>query len=433
LLMEISIARTAPEPTLLKDVKGKKKNSIPILLQKSVDTILRDIVTVRDIDRENPFYIADLGELERQYFRWKRLLPRIRPFYAVKCNPDPAVLLVLANCGAGFDCASKPEVKLALSAGVPKEDIIYANPCKQASHIKYAASRGVNTMTFDNVEELHKIKGVNPSAKLVLRILTDDSKSKCRFGVKFGAPLETVPNLLAVAKELDLNVIGISFHVGSGCFDASAFRDAVVRARKAFDIGASFGYDFELLDVGGGFPGNRQEGLQREEIASVLGPAVDELFDEKVRVIAEPGRYFVSSAYTIAVNVIAKRTVPRDTQTSDGTANDHPTFKYYINDGVYGAFNCVMFDHVNLKPVVLKKDGRVCYDMEDNSPTFQSSIWGPTCDSIDLIGREFYLPELNISDWLVFQNMGAYTMAAASNFNGFKKSGIIYTNTNYLQ
>jgi len=326
-LMEISIARTAPEPTLLKDVKGKKKNSIPILLQKSVDTILRDIVTVRDIDRENPFYIADLGELERQYFRWKRLLPRIRPFYAVKCNPDPAVLLVLANCGAGFDCASKPEVKLALSAGVPKEDIIYANPCKQASHIKYAASRGVNTMTFDNVEELHKIKGVNPSAKLVLRILTDDSKSKCRFGVKFGAPLETVPNLLAVAKELDLNVIGISFHVGSGCFDASAFRDAVVRARKAFDIGASFGYDFELLDVGGGFPGNRQEGLQMEEIASVLGPAVDELFDEKVRVIAEPGRYFVSSAYTIAVNVIAKRTVPRDTQTSDGTANDHPTFK----------------------------------------------------------------------------------------------------------
>jgi ornithine decarboxylase len=121
------------------------------------------------------------------------------------------VLQTLAKCGAGFDCASKAEVKAALDAGVSPDEIIYANPCKQASHIKFACENKVNVMTFDNADELYKIKAVNPNARMVLRILTDDSKSLCRFGVKFGASLAIVPFLLETARSLDLQVIGIRY------------------------------------------------------------------------------------------------------------------------------------------------------------------------------------------------------------------------------
>jgi ornithine decarboxylase len=238
------------------------------------------------------------------------------------------IIKVLAECGTGFDCASKGEIKLVIDAGVSPSDIIYANPCKQSSHIKYAANHGVDVMTFDNVDELHKIKSINPHARLVLRILTDDSKSKCRFGVKFGASLDVVPMLLHTAKELRLKIIGISFHVGSGCFDASSFTDAVETARKAFDIGDALGFDFELLDIGGGFPGNHPDGLQFNDIAAVLGPAIDRLFPPSVRVISEPGRYFVASAYTLAVNIIARRVIPRDSQSYELTSpNDQPSFR----------------------------------------------------------------------------------------------------------
>lgn len=132
--------------------------------------------------------------------------------------------------------------------GVDPSDIIYANPCKQSSQIAYAGANGVDMMTFDNLDELVKVHSINPRAKMVLRILADDSRSVCKFGVKFGASIQTVPVLLAAARDMGVDVIGISFHVGSGCYDAAAFSDAVILARRAFDIGEELGFKFELLD-----------------------------------------------------------------------------------------------------------------------------------------------------------------------------------------
>ena len=410
-----SLLPTATQ-SLKKQSKLKKYEPIAPMKSQAVESILSDFVrSNHHIDREEPFYVADLGEIERQYTQFKTLLPRVRPFYAVKCNPDPAVMLVLANCGAGFDCASKAEIRLALSVGAPSSDIIYANPCKQRNHIKYAATRGVDRMTFDNEDELYKIKSVNPDAQLILRILTDDSKSRCRFGVKFGASIQIVPRLLQVARDLHLNIIGVSFHVGSGCFDAQAFVDAVNLARKTFDIAESFGFNFKLLDIGGGFPGNKPEGLQFSEIARAVGPVIDELFDDSVKVIAEPGRYFVSTAYTLAVNVTSRRVVGRDTTITDNGNNDHPSFMYYVNDGMYGAFNCITFDHQTPKPTPLFRNGEFYRGNNDDIQEFSSSIWGPTCDSIDLIAKDIMLPQLHIGDWMVFKNMGAYTLASSSN------------------
>lgn len=230
-----------------------------------------------------------------------------RSSLAVKCNPDPYVLRLLAALGANFDCASNGEIKMVTDIGVAPERIIFANPCKAASFVRSAAKAGVDMMTFDNTDELHKIARTHPGAKLIVRILTDDSKSLCRLGLKFGAPLVTVPALLAKARELNLDVVGVSFHVGSGCYDSSAFSDAIMRSRAAFDMGKKAGYEFNLLDVGGGF-----EDATFEKTAAVLTDAIDEYFPhrEHIRIIAEPGRYYVSKAFSLATNIIARRAPP---------------------------------------------------------------------------------------------------------------------------
>jgi len=159
-------------------------------------------------------------------------------------------------------------------------------------------------MTFDNADELYKIARAHPRAKCVIRILTDDSKSLCAFGIKFGASLATVPSLLAKAKELNIDVIGVSFHVGSGCYDPSVYMDAINRARSVFEMGKQAGYTFKLLDVGGGF-----EDSLFEEAATVLKEAIDLHFPDRhgLRIIAEPGRFYVSKAFRLAANVIARR------------------------------------------------------------------------------------------------------------------------------
>jgi ornithine decarboxylase len=212
--------------------------------------------------------------------------------------------------------------------GIDPSNLIFANPCKAASFIRSAARRGVDMMTFDNSDELYKIARAHPGARCVVRILTDDSKSLCAFGIKFGAPLGTVPGLLAKAKELNLDVVGVSFHVGSGCYDPAVYMDAIMRARTVFDMGKEVGYTFGLLDVGGGF-----EDSLFEQAASVLTKAIDRYFPDRrdIRIIAEPGRYYVSKAFRLAANIIARRApLPgepsQDVETSSPeTISDQPT------------------------------------------------------------------------------------------------------------
>lgn len=242
---------------------------------------------------------------------------------AVKCNPDPYVLRLLAALGTGFDCASNGEISQILKmGGVDPSRIIFANPCKATSFVRNAAKAGVDLMTFDNADELYKIARAHPGAQLVIRILTDDSKSLCAFGIKFGAPLVTVPGLLAIAKELKLDVVGVSFHVGSGCYDPSAYTDALMRARTVYDMGKEVGYTFKLLDVGGGF-----EDTHFEKTSSVLVEAIDRYFPDRrdIKVIAEPGRFYVSKAFSLAANIIARRAPVTEAPLEPEGPSDQPS------------------------------------------------------------------------------------------------------------
>ncbi|BFZ55689.1 Ornithine decarboxylase [Savitreella phatthalungensis] len=387
---------------------------------------LRDQLALKTEEDASAFFVADLGEVYRQHQRWYRGLPRVIPHYAVKCNPDKRVLELLASLGTGFDCASKAEIQAVRELGVSADRIIYANPCKAAAHIRYAASQAVHATTFDNAEELHKLARLNPKAQLYLRILTDDSGALCQLGLKYGAPLNTTRGLLRLARELGLHVVGVSFHVGSGSSDPMAFVDAVLRARAVFDEAADEGFNLHTLDIGGGFGHDNFE-----QFAAVLAPAIDANFDATVRIIAEPGRYYVASAFTLAVQVMARRTVYPNSRDSEppsaGTTSNN--FMYYVNDGVYGSFNCIMFDHQHPQPHVLQHRNRLYYDNPPPShkQRVRCSIWGPTCDSLDCIAPDTNLPfVLEVGDWLYFDDMGAYTKCAASNFNGFEFSDVIY-------
>ena len=293
-----------PTPPATSPVRVVDKSSpalVPVL-DTPVNDLLRQVVHARDVtdlsgnEDESAFFACDLSAIYQAVQMWRSspMGERVEIFYAVKCNPAPPVLHLLSLLGTSFDCASTAEINqvLSLPARPSPDRIIFANPCKPASFIRSAAETGVQMMTFDNADELYKVKRSFPQAKLVLRILTDDSKSLCRLGLKFGAPLDTCPGLLLLAKQLGLNVIGVSFHVGSGCKDPHQFADAVWRAKKVFDMGKEAGYDFKFLDVGGGF-----ERETFEEMSQVVADSLDVYFPKEsgVRVIAEPGRLLVSS------------------------------------------------------------------------------------------------------------------------------------------
>jgi len=368
-------------------------------------------------------FVVDLGTVHRMMEQWVKLLPRVQPFYAVKCNEDPMILRALESMGTGFDCASASEFERVLAMGVPPDRIIYANPTKQPSHLKLAKAAGVLRMTFDNYDELVKVATVFPEAELVLRVLVDDSYSVCKLGIKYGAPPSHTRGLLRQAHDLGLSVVGVSFHVGSGCQSARAFSDAVIVARRVFDEGIEEGFDMTLLDIGGGFPGtdNRaQAPVQFDEIATVLTKALDTHFPEPcgVRIIAEPGRYFVCASHTEACCIISRRVMHHTDEEAaspdGGQAGSGDLVSYYINDGVYGSFNCTLYDHVEVFPQVLSSNT----DTSDEAQVGRCTVWGPTCDSMDKVAS-CSLPRLDVGDWLFFEDMGAYTCCASSNFNGF--------------
>jgi ornithine decarboxylase len=361
---------------------------------------------IENNDDDSAFYIVNIKKIVEQYEKWSEHLPRVKPFYAVKCNPNPVITKLLNGFNIGFDCASKNEISQIISQGTKPEDVIFANPCKASGQIKFARSEDVDLMTFDDVHELYKIKLYHPHAKLVLRIAVDESKSMCKFNCKFGANQSEIKNILNIAKSLELNIVGVSFHVGSNCLDAKTYYTALEDVKKVFIIAGENGFSFNLVDIGGGFPGYDKEGeVTFEEMAEQINKGIDDFFPEEgIEFIAEPGRYFVCSSHTLVTNIIGKKKLC-------------DKFTYYLNDGIYGSFNCVYFD--NAKPVIMPYNER-------DGKQYESTVFGPTCDSIDIISESCQLPDLAIGEWVYVENFGAYTSAAASTFNGFQQTRCVY-------
>ncbi|KAF7122641.1 hypothetical protein CNMCM5793_000666 [Aspergillus hiratsukae] len=345
---------------------------------------------------DEPFFVADLGQVMRQHRRWRLNLPNVHPFYAVKCNPDPRLLQLLAELGTGFDCASIQELRVVLNLGVDPSRVIFANPCKSASSLLFAARTGVTLTTFDNVDELETIRAFLPNAQLVLRIYASDNDALIKLGEKFGAPVEASFVLLQRARELSLEVRGVSFHVGTGASSASAYVNAIRHAKMVFELGKSLGYDMNLLDIGGGF-----QDSNFEEIAQSVREALMDGFQSKTRIIAEPGRYYARSTYTLACKVLSRRC-------HIGEAAQTRPDMLYQNDGVYGSFMNVLLEKEVVHPSLIPRSPPYHLADTKRAPGLRCySIWGPTCDSVDCVVRETTLDsEVRVGDWLKYSNMG---------------------------
>jgi ornithine decarboxylase len=270
-------------------------------------------------------------------------------------------------------------------------------------------------MTFDCESELEKISEVAPHAQLVLRIRADDPSAIVQFGHKYGADPDTeAPALLDTAKRLGLTVVGVSFHVGSGSQSPAAYLRAIEAARAVFDGGRARGYDMRLLDIGGGFWGRfSPEGLvQLDEVAEAVNQGLGTFFPQAsdVDVIAEPGRYFAESCATMHALV----TTVKDKPGSAGGLRR----SYYITDGVYGSFNGIIYDHAPVTASVLRSPHLPGPSEEESGARVPSTVFGPTCDGVDLIYKDVPMPLLRRGDWLQFPNFGAYSIAGACAFNG---------------
>lgn len=369
--------------------------------------MLNDFVLKNTKNPDEAFYIVDLAKIENAFKRWKTNLPDIQPYYAVKCNPDHKIVSLLYEMGCNFDCASKPEMEQIMSIENDSSRILFAHPCKYPSHLEYAKMNQINLMTFDNEEELHKIKNCHPFAELLLRLAVDDSQSMCKFNSKFGCREENILYLLTVAKELGLKIVGFSFHVGSGCKSAETYYDALRRCKEATNIAESLGYEISVIDIGGGFVAKSENSINFEEVAVRIKEGMNDYFQDKsIKFIAEPGRFMVQESHKLILTVISKK-------------KEDDKFIYYLNDGIYGSFNCIIFDHQN--PLIIP------LNISSNSELFESKIFGNTCDSMDEISKSIMLPELFINDRLYVDNFGAYTTSAKSDgFNGFKVTNKVY-------
>lgn len=352
---------------------------------------------------EESIYFLDIGEIERLYTVWTQRFKNIHPYYAIKCNPDIGFIKKLSELGANFDCASIAEINRVLSLGIEPSRIIFANPCKRQRDILTAYQKGVRMVTFDTETELLKIAQVCPNMSVLLRIYAKDPEARCAFSHKFGADRFRWEPILSIAKEHNLSLIGISFHVGSGAASGQPYSIAIREARTFYDMALTYGFKLQWIDIGGGFTSH-----QLQDIPEVIQEAKERYFPPELECtfIAEPGRFFAETAGYLATNVI-------------GVRKTETTRDYWITDSLYGSFNCIFYDHYHPTP-----------EIQSNNPSYQTTFYGPTCDGLDKIVELDAYPELNLNDWVVFKNMGAYTLAGACNFNGipFLNTHIVYMN-----
>ncbi|XP_072037466.1 ornithine decarboxylase-like [Amphiura filiformis] len=413
---------------------------------------------------EDAFMVVDIGDVLKKHKEWLSELPRVTPFFAVKCMPYNPVLILLSSLGCGFDCASLEEIERVLSLGVSPSRIVYSHTQKQMSYISYAAKNNVDLMTFDSEEELLKIKKVFPAARLLLRLSIFDQTAQNPFGFKYGCHHKNVKTMLEMAKKHELQLVGCHFHIGSGSSNPAMFENTLQFAKKVFDVGNRMGFNMNVLDIGGGFPGSPRCANPFRLFAWSIREGIENYFppDSGVTIIAEPGRFYAESAVTLAANVIGIKTGPRIGHSVVGSSNrsgrrsrkrpiltrqpstiqrrlsrhesishfaemsgipalDKPLtydYMYFVNDGLFSSFLRNVFGFPVLPPRALK-------DAEDDEMEYECMVMGETCPEEDVIVDECMLPKLDVGDWMVFEDMGAYT-CMTTGFNGFKKRFFYY-------
>jgi ornithine decarboxylase len=361
-----------------------------------------------------PVVVIDHNIIRRNYSAFRRHLPKVQAYYAVKANPAPEIIRTLYNAGASFDAASLPEFMLVcenIKDRSPEEQqdfiwdkIIFANTTKTKETLQ-ALDRYKPLVTYDNVHELQKIKCYAPHAGLVLRLRVPNTGSMVELSSKFGCDAGNAVDLIVEAFRAGLQVEGLSFHVGSQCTNFENFVQALNIAAAVMKEAKARGHEIKMLDIGGGFPVPYDRHVRPFNVlARTINAEIDRLFAKDIQILAEPGRFFVATAATLVARVIGKAV--RDGKTS-----------YFIDDSVYHTFSGIIFDHCQYHISSFKK-----------GKTEICAVFGQTCDGLDTISQSEELPDLQIDDLVYSENIGAYSNASSTWFNGFPPAKVVHVN-----
>lgn len=361
-----------------------------------------------------PVVVIDHDVIRRNYASFRRHLPKVQAYYAVKANPAPEIIETLFKAGASFDVASLPEFLLVhkFIERLPDKQrqdfiwdkIIYANPIKPKETLQ-ALDQYKPLITYDNLEELRKIKRYAPNAGLVLRLRVPNTGSIVELSSKFGCDPSEAVDLIREAFRIGLVVEGLSFHVGSQCANFDNFIQALNIAAAVMAEARSRRHEIKILDIGGGFPVPYDPHTKPfSDLAAKINAEIKRLFTKDIEILAEPGRFLVATAAVAIARVIGKAV-------RDGKQC------YYIDDGVYHTYSGVIFDHIQYHLNAFKRGA-----------TEISTVFGPTCDGLDTISQSEELPNLEIDDLVYSKDIGAYSNASATWFNGFAPAKVVHVN-----
>jgi ornithine decarboxylase len=361
-----------------------------------------------------PLVVVDHRVLRENYAQFRKHLPRVQVYFAVKANSDPAIVKTFYDVGGSFDVASVAEFMTVHDCikhlpAKQRQDfiwdrIIYANPIKAIETLQ-KLDPYKPLVTYDNHEEVLKIARYAPRSGLVLRLRVPNTGSIVELSSKFGALPGEAVDLIAFAHNNGLEVEGLSFHVGSQCTNPQNYVQALQLSAGIFAEAKSRGFNMKLLDIGGGFPAHYDDTVPAfKSLARTINSELDRLFPAPTEILAEPGRFLVASAATAVAKIIGK-------------AVRGGKLCYYLDDGVYHTFSGVIFDHCQYHLKSFRK-----------GPLQICSVFGPTCDALDTISLAEQLPDMDLGDYVYSENIGAYAAASSTWFNGFPPATVVHVN-----
>jgi len=354
---------------------------------------------------DGPCLVIDLEVVRDNYLAFAKALPDTRVFYAVKANPDPQILKLLAELGSAFDAASVPEIEMVLAAGATADRISYGNTIKKERDVARAFALGVRLFAVDCEAEVEKIARAAPGARVFCRILCDGNGAEWPLSRKFGCAPEMAPRVLEHAHELGLVAHGLSFHVGSQQNNVKAWDKALKSAAAVFKDMAERGITLSMVNLGGGFPARYVKEVPAVKLyGNAIFRALRKHFGNRIpETIIEPGRGLVGDAGVIEAEVVL---ISRKSDTDK-------VRWVYLDIGKFGGLAETMDEAIRY-PI------RTTKDRDEMAPCV---IAGPTCDSVDVMYEKtpYLLPvSLAIGDKVLIEATGAYTTTYSSvAFNGF--------------
>jgi ornithine decarboxylase len=354
---------------------------------------------------DGPVLVVDLEVVRDNYAAFAKALPDSRVFYAVKANPAPEVLSLLASLGSCFDTASVAEIEMVLAAGAPADRISYGNTIKKERDIARAFALGVRLFAVDCKAEVEKVARAAPEAKVFCRILCDGAGAEWPLSRKFGCEPSMAADVIEHAHRLGLNAYGISFHVGSQQRNQHAWDRALAQAAAVFKECGERGINLSMVNLGGGFPTKYLKNVPTvRTYGSAIFRALRKHFGNRIpETIIEPGRGMVGNAGVIETEVVL---------VSRKSEEDEVRW-VYLDIGKFGGLAETMDEAIRY-PIRTPRDG------SDMAPCI---LAGPTCDSADVLYEKqpYLLPvSLEIGDKLLIEGTGAYTSTYSSvAFNGF--------------